>query len=75
MNAADKFSSWLGSYSMQRLVYHTGFLMRDRLGDAEVEKLGRLAWAAKARGKVLLIQRRVAEGVYEYRAVKRRRGL
>lgn len=63
-------------------LYWTGFLWCDRelepLTDAEDRRraaanaLGALAWTHYRSGSVLLVQRRIGHGRYEYFAVKRR---
>lgn len=55
------------------IVYHVGFLMRDRmLGSTflEVNATACAAWEAMEAGRVLLSQRRIDVGVYEYRVQK-----
>ena len=49
--------------------YHTGLLMRDRLTDPVVDERARNAWMLAERGEVVLLQRRIREGVCEYLAV------
>lgn len=72
MNPADRFKSWLHSHSTKPFVYHEGFLMRDRQGDPELEKIARAVWLAHVTGRVALVQR-TTEGRWQYIAQKRRR--
>lgn len=58
----------------EAIVYHTGSLMWDRqMGQTflGVNSTAVAAWEAMEDGKVNLFQRQIAQGVFEYRAVKR----
>jgi hypothetical protein len=54
-------------------IYHTGFLAIDRQEDCDagrkLDKLATRLLAAAYRGEVLLIQRKLGEGRYEYLSV------
>lgn len=57
----------------EAIVYHTGSLQWDRqMGQMflGVNSTAVAAWEAMEDGKVNLFQRQIAQGVYEYRAVK-----
>lgn len=56
----------------QRVVYHTGLLMRDRQHDADLNALASAAWELFKRREALLFQRRVSEGICDYFIVKAR---
>lgn len=55
------------------LGYHIGFLPYDRLLSQEVDTKATEAWNNYIAGKVILAQRRVAPGVFEYLAIPRRK--
>lgn len=57
----------------EQLVYHRGFLLRDRqnaMSAHDYKGIGMTLWAAYLRGQVTLAQRRIGEGCYEYIAFK-----
>lgn len=57
----------------ENVIYHIGSLMRDRmLGSSflEVNATACAAWEAMEAGKVMLLQRRIEAGVFEYRVRK-----
>jgi len=47
-------------------VYHTGFLVKDRELSKAVAATAALAWQLAEAGHLLLTQRRVGEGTFEY---------
>ena len=51
------------------VVYHRGLLMADRQRDPVVEARAVRVWALTEEGKVVLLQRRISEGVCDYIAV------
>jgi hypothetical protein len=51
------------------ILYHTGFLMRDRLFDREANTKAHKMARRYERGEVHLVQKRVTYGVFEYFAV------
>ena len=61
----------------QAIIYHTGFLARDRDGvrdeEKRVHRLGEATWEAWRRGDAHLLQRRVSllPSKFEYIAVRR----
>jgi hypothetical protein len=58
----------------ERLIYHVGSLMYDRIrGPAfgTVHGAAQAAWEAHTRGEVTLVQHKVGPNVYEYIAIKR----
>lgn len=83
----EAFDDWLDTAKTgQVLTYYRGFLKMDRtftisiepdrvelVLDEDVDKVGRHAMAAFVDGKVHLFQRKVADGVYEYIAMKKSR--
>jgi hypothetical protein len=54
------------------LVYARGDIGADCIGSAELRKLRALFWTAQRTGQVALVQRRIGDGIFEYRARKRR---
>jgi hypothetical protein len=54
------------------LVYARGDIGADCSGSAELRKLRALFWTAQQTGQVALVQRRIGDGRFEYRARKRR---
>lgn len=55
-----------------RVVYHTGLLMYDRLfghPGAELDAIALAAWRMYEAGAVTLVQRKISDGNYEYMAV------
>lgn len=57
-----------------KIVYHTGFLMMDRMFGPEFQNIHAIATAAfeaHKEGRVDLVQKRIARGVCAYIAVKR----
>lgn len=57
----------------ETIVYHIGSIMRDRATGAhfpEVHSTACAAWEMMEAGKVVLLQRRIEPGLYEYRAKK-----
>jgi hypothetical protein len=55
----------------EAVTYHVGDLAGDRLGDAAVAGRAAAYLEAADAGRVLLSQRRIGPGRYEYRAVRR----
>jgi hypothetical protein len=56
----------------QRLVYHVGYLPHDRR-DPRVSEVAEAAWRLSEAGRVILVQERRGEHLYEYVAVGRSR--
>ena len=54
------------------VLYHTGFLMAERLYRGNVHKVAWAMWEAHQRGEVHLVQRKLRDYVYEYWAYPRR---
>jgi hypothetical protein len=54
----------------ERVVYHAGFLMKDRMESAEVDALADQAMSAQVAGEVVLLQRRIGFWDYDYIAVR-----
>jgi hypothetical protein len=46
--------------------YHAGFIMKDRHKDPKVDAIAHDAWALYEAGRVLLTQRKIKDGLYEY---------
>ena len=71
-----EFDRWLRlAVPGDRVVYHTGLLMKDRLEDEELDLLAvRVWWEGRRGGLVELVQRRIGAGQCEYVAVKRGSG-
>lgn len=69
----DDFSTWLRSRDTRPFFYHRGYLVVDRERSMELEVVARAAMAAQLRGKVDLVQERLAPFLYNYRALKRRK--
>ena len=49
-----------------KVIYHTGDLAMDRLGDPVLDGIAVAAMRLSDAGRVALTQRRVSPGVYEY---------
>jgi hypothetical protein len=63
----DVMLDWVAnSETGARLVYHTGFLVRDRDGDVNVSAAARMAERLRQLGYVNLLQRRIDENSCEY---------
>lgn len=70
----DSFKRWLRDpHRTLPLIYHTGYLWKDREVNGAAADMARAAWAAYQKRKVLLVQRRCGAFNYEYIAIKRRR--
>lgn len=52
--------------SRRAQVYHRGFLSEDRVTSEKVKEIADRMWALYVAGKVILTQRRLCHGVYEY---------
>lgn len=73
MSNVEFFEHWLtGAPAGQSWCYHQGYLAVDReqFGGSEVAALAQRAWRASEEGFVLLTQRRLGEGSYEYLATR-----
>lgn len=76
IGSEEEFCVWIGNATPgDRAVYHRGFLMIDieepsRMGFA-LKKLQKRAHLASRLGLIHLLQRRLADGVFEYIAVAR----
>lgn len=57
----------------ERIVYHTGRLANDRMTDAAIGGIATAYQNAHGKGLVILSQRRVAAGRYEYIAIRKGR--
>jgi hypothetical protein len=55
---------------MTERVYYTGFLAADRYGNNELDELAAMLLVRADRGEIILLQRRLSFGVYEYIAVE-----
>ena len=73
---------WLhSSQPYEAYVYYTGYMARDRFGDADNERskqiaqVGSLAMDLEAKKKVFLFQRKLGYMQYEYIAIKRKPSL
>lgn len=55
----------------ERVAYHVGCLMADRMYHLDVDSRARAAWAAMQDGKVRLVQERVSGVACRYLAVRR----
>lgn len=67
MTQSESFTRWLQKPGGCRsVVYHRGFLMRDRADDPELARLAQSVLDAASRGDVALFQRRVGTDRYEY---------
>jgi hypothetical protein len=54
----------------QRLVYHVGYLPNDRR-DPKIAEVADAAWHLSEVGRIILVQRRQREDLYEYLAIGR----
>lgn len=69
-----QFYAWIDrAHRGAEIVYHVGLLMRDRqqYGREALHVLATAVYHAYAAKRVVLFQRRVAPGEYEYCAVRR----
>ena len=55
---------------MTERVYYTGFLAAERYGNTELDELASMLLVRAERGEIILLQRRLSFGVYEYIAVE-----
>lgn len=55
-----------------RIIYHTGMLIRDRIKHNTISQCAKAAWRSYLDGQVTLVQRKIdwVHGAYEYLAVK-----
>lgn len=56
----------------ERIVYYIGYLMRDRMNDIAALDAQLWAWNLYQKGRVILVQHRLAEEEYEYIAIGRK---
>jgi hypothetical protein len=69
--ARTEFQSLLASARRgEAIVYYTGYLLNDRKEGSQLEATADAAWAEHVAGRCLLVQKRIADGVYEYIAIK-----
>lgn len=66
-----EFREWLRRARRGHVfVYHIGMLPNDRERDWEVDQVAQEAWSVAEAGEVLLTQRRLESGKYEYIATR-----
>lgn len=69
--ARQDFRRWLDTaHRGDTYVYHSGFLMADRCSQVYANGLAGDALGAYHEGRVILMQRRYAAGVYDYIATR-----
>lgn len=67
---AEQFNDALSKAKRgERVAYHSGVLMRDRLYNPEVDARAKAAWKAHEEGRCVLVQRRVDASTCQYLAV------
>lgn len=54
----------------ERVLYHTGLLMRDRQRNPVLNDMAAAAWTLYERGEALLFQKRSSDGACDYYIVK-----
>jgi hypothetical protein len=70
MTAKELFDALNRATRGERVLYHTGLLMRDRQRDEVLNETAAAAWAEWLRGAGLLFQRRVSDRACDYYIVK-----
>lgn len=48
------------------MIYHLGYLARDRLKDDALDDLARQLWEASQRGEIFLVQKKLGDEMYAY---------
>lgn len=54
----------------ERITYHTGDLMFDRVRGSQLDVTASAAWDAHLAGECLLVQKRIGPNVWEYIAIR-----
>ena len=53
------------------MIYHLGYLARDRLKDKKLDELAHHLWQAAQRGEIFLLQKKLRDEMYAYSYVTR----
>ena len=79
VNDLRALGAWLkNSDKGDRMIYHTGLLMKDRIisqdgrtmENSALDKMARDIWNAYEMGDVKLVQKKSCEGIYDYIAIR-----
>ena len=55
------------------MIYHRGLLMLDRQHDDKVNQKAHEVWKEHRAGRVILFQRRLGDGDYEYHSIRKKK--